>query len=270
MDEEDELIAVSPRHSVRLATEYADLLKRAPSRDFLVRTITRREAKGLPLMSADIVIAGAATREAFPGAQRYPLHFRKTYYPGRLHGDPKDEFDRQTEASALIGIPEPIGYAPDTFRSCLLPGTPYSRVSPLDVSPEESQLRHARELDLATAAGLFRLVESAYASLVSLHDGGLAHGDAELHNFIVCPSPLEILLIDFEAALRKDATTDEAWEKTVAKDLDPVLREAVLLQCCLGPQPGPLAEAARARIDGLFVSPGPFRREIDRSATRPA
>jgi hypothetical protein len=270
MHEEDELIAVSPRHSVRLAAEYADLLTRAPSRDFLVRTIARREAKGLPLMSADIVIAGAATREAFPRARQYPLHFRKTYYPGRLHGDPKDEFDRQTEASALIGIPEPIGHEPDTFRACLLPGTPYSRLSPLDVAPEESQLRHARDLDLAAAAGLFRLIESAFASLVALHDGGLAHGDAELHNFIVCPSPLETLLIDFEAALRKDATTDETWEKIVAKDLDPVLREAVLLQCCLGPQSGRLAETARGRIDNLFQSPEPVRREIERSATRPA
>jgi hypothetical protein len=269
MHDEDELIAVSPRHSVRLAAEYVQLVTRAPSRDFVVRTIARREANGLPLMSADMVIAGAATREAFPLAHRYPLHFRKTYYPGRLHGDPKHEFDRQTEAAALIGIPEPIGCSPDTFRTCLVPGTPYDRLSPFDVVPEESQLRHAQELGLAAAAGLFRCVESAFASLVALHEGGLAHGDAELHNFIVCSSPLEMVIIDFEAALRKETATGVTWNQTAAKDLEPLLREAVLLQCCLGPQPGPLAEMARSRVGTLFTSPDAFLREIDRRATRP-
>ena len=269
MHEEEQLIAVSPRHAVRLASEYVDLVAHAPSRDFLVRTIARREANGMPLMSADIVIAGAPTREAFPRAQLYPLHFRKTYYPGRLHGDPKGEFDRQTEAAALIGIPEPIGHTPDTFRTCLLVGTPYARLSPLDVQPEESQLRHARELGLAAAAGLFRFIESAFANLVALHEGGLAHGDAELHNFIVCPSPLETLLIDFEAAARKDATTGDAWEKLLVTDLDPLLHEAVLLQCCLGPQPGRLAVTARASVDRLFAAPDPFRREMERGASRP-
>ena len=35
-----------------------------------------------------IVIAGQETRSEFPLAATYPLHFRKTYFPGRLHGDP--------------------------------------------------------------------------------------------------------------------------------------------------------------------------------------
>ncbi len=269
MHDGEQLIAVSPRHSVRLASEYVELVDHAPSRDFLVRTIARREANGLPLMSAEIVIAGTPTREAFPRARTYPLHFRKTYFPGRLHGDPKHEFDRQTDASALIGIPAPIGHTPDTFRACLLVGTPYRRLSPLDVDPEDSLLRRARGLDLITAAGLLRCIESAFANLVALHEGGLAHGDAELHNFVVCPSPLETLLIDFEAAARRDAGTEEDWARIVAKDLDPLLREAVLLQCCLGPQPGRLAEMARAGADRLFANPDPFLREIDRGAARP-
>ena len=37
----------------------------------------------MPLMSADLVIASEDTRVRFAAARTYPLHFRKTYYPGR-------------------------------------------------------------------------------------------------------------------------------------------------------------------------------------------
>ncbi len=269
MDEE-ELVSVSPRHSVRLEREYVAFVRRAPSQDFVVRTITRREANGMPLMSADIVIAGNETRKQFPLAQAYPLHFRKTYYPGRLHGDPKEEFDRQTEASALSNVPPPIGYGAEVFRSCLLPGTPYSRLSPFNADPDETNLNRARKLALATAAGLWSLAERVFAQLESLHVGGLCHGDAELHNFIVCPSPLEIIMIDFEAAVQKASLEPEAWDKRVAHDFTPLLKEAVFLQCCLGPQPGALADRSRASLAELFKDPGRFRQEISNQATPPA
>ena len=140
---------------MRLAQDYAVMVRRAPGRDLVVRTIARRDANGMPLMSADIVIAGRETRDKFPAARTYPLHFRKTYYPARLHGDPREEFERQREAAALIGLPEPIGCTYDTFRTCLLPGTPYARLSPFGVEPEESNITRARELPLASAAGLW-------------------------------------------------------------------------------------------------------------------
>jgi hypothetical protein len=264
--DETELVRVSPRHTVRLASEYAHFVRRAPNKDFVVRTIMRREANGLPLVSADIVIAGEQTRAQFPLAAQFPLHFRKTYYPGRLHGDPKQEFDRQTEASALLGLPPPIGYGPDVFRSCLLPGTPYNRLSPFGGEPDESNLAVARKLALATAAGLFHLLSSAFDALQRLHEGGLCHADAELHNLIVCPSPLEILLIDFEAAETRSEVGDAAWQKHCDDDFTPLLKEAVYLQCSLGPQPGPLADMARQRLDQLFKNPDRFRQEISDQA----
>jgi hypothetical protein len=266
MDEE-ELVRVSPRHVVRLASEYALWVRKAPSKDFVVRTIMSREANGLPLVSADIVIAGAETRARFELAKEFPLHFRKTYYPGRLHGDPKHEFDRQTEASASIGIPPPIGYGPDVFRSCLLPGTPYNRLSPFGGEPDENNLVKARKLPLASAAGLFHLLSSAFDSLHRLHLDGLRHGDAELHNLIVCPSPLELLLIDFEAAETRAMVGDAAWPQRCADDFTPLLKEAVYLQCSLGPQPGPLADMARQRLDRLFKNPDRFRQEISDQAS---
>lgn len=262
--DDDRLVPVSPRHAVRLAREYLAVLDKAPRRDYVVRTITRREANGTPLMSAEIVIASGETRQAFPLAATYPLHFRKTYFPARLHGDPAVEYARQAEASALLDLPPPIGHDEQSFRSCLVPGTPYSRLTPFKTDQDDADLRAAREMPLSSAVGLYHLAERAFSILHALQLGGLSHGDAELHNFIVCPSPLDIFLIDYEAAARKDELEEAEWQKRCRDDLRPLLREAILLECRLGPQPGTFAEAARARLeDGLFKDPERFRREID-------
>jgi hypothetical protein len=269
MDEEP-LTIVSPRHALRLASEYLPFLKQAPSHDFVVRTITQREHEGMPLMSADIVIAGRDTREQFPLAVTYPLHFRKTYYPGRLHGDPKHELECQARASELLGSPPPIGHTESSFRSCLVPGTPYSRLSPFGVEPEEANLTRASALPLAAAIGLWTLLERTFAQLRALHAGGLAHGDAELHNMIVCPSPLEVVPIDFEVGMARDQAEPARFAKTCDGDLLPLLREATLVQCRIGKQEGELAKLAAERIALCFKNPGRFTREIESSGTASA
>jgi hypothetical protein len=262
VDEEDQLIQVSPRHSVRVGAEYAVFIKRAPRQDFVVRTIMKREANGMPLVSADIVIAGEETRSLFPLAASYPLHFRKTYYPGRLHGDPRQERDRQNEAAEILGIPPAIGATHQVFRSCFLPGGPYNRLSPFGAEPEEANLPVAKKLHIGHAAGLWRLLQDAHVALTKLHEAGIAHGDLELHNIIICASPLECILIDFEATVRKDELDEATFAKRCHDDFLPMLKEAVLLQCALGPQPGPLADLARERIDELFKRPDRFLQEI--------
>lgn len=261
--DEDRLVPVSPRHSVRLAREYLTVLDKPPQRDYVVRTITRREANGMPLMSAEIVIASRETRKAFPLADRYPLHFRKTYFPARLHGDPAVEYARQAQASELVGLPPPIGHDSTSFRSCLVPGTPYSRLTPFGADQEDADLRTARELPLISAAGLFQLCERGFQLVTSLQRSGLSHGDVELHNFVVCPSPLEMVLIDFEAAVLKSDLSESEWEARCLDDVLPLLREVVLLECRLGPQSGALADMAREKLDSLFSDPARFRREID-------
>jgi len=269
MEDDEFLIAVSPRHSVRLASEYAVWIQRAPSQDFVVRNIVRREANGMPLIAADIVIAGFETRKAFPLAAQFPLHFRKTYFPGRLRGEPHQEYDRQRQAAEILGLPPPIGFTNDSFRSCLIPGTPYSRCSPFGADPEERNLDIARKVPLATAAGLFRLLEEGFKALTALHEAGFSHADPELHNFVVCPSPLEMLLIDFESSLLREDLTADAWTKRCADDLVPLLREAVYLLCGLGPQPGPMASRAKERIRELFKRPERFEAELnDQSGPR--
>jgi len=160
----------------------------------------------------------------------------------------------------------PIGSTNDTFRACMVPGTPFSALLPFKTEPEDRNVRHARELPLSAAAGLWKLAELAHAALASLHEGGFAHGDAELHNFVVSPSPLEIMLVDFEAAVLRSTMSDDAWHKRCQEDLDPLLRLGVLLQCSLGRQPGPFGDAARARIEGLFRDPRKFQREIERQS----
>lgn len=262
MDDDYKLVPVSPRHSVRVGAEYAVWIEKAPRQDFVVRTIMKREANGMPLVSADIVIAGEETRQSYPLAAQYPLHFRKTYYPGRLHGDPRQERDRQNEAAEILDIPPAIGATHQVFRSCFLPGQPYNRLSPFGAEPEEKNLPLAQKLPVASAAGLWRLLHEAYDALVKLQRAGIAHGDMELHNLIVCSSPLECILIDFEATARKDELSQEEFEKRCHNDLLPMLKEAVLLQCALGPQPGPLAELSRQRMNELFQRPDRFLEEI--------
>jgi hypothetical protein len=244
VDTEDRRIAVSPRHEVLLAHELGELIERPPKRDFVVRTIMRRQANDLVLMLAELVI-------------------RKTYFPGQVQGDPEVEFANQTRASELIPIPPPIGWSATEIRSCVLPGQPYARLSPFGVEPVEMNIRLAESLSLATAAGLWLLAEQALTQLLALQEGGLSHGDAELHNCVVCPSPLELLLIDFGSAVRRDLVDAAAWEKRCALDLVPLLREAVFLQCALGRQRGPLADLTWQRMDGHFGSATQFRKRIE-------
>lgn len=260
------MVPVSPRHEVLLAPEYAQLIRYAPEHDFVMRTITRREANGLQLMSAEMVIAGKDTRKQFPLADRYPMHFRKTYFPGRLRGDPSVEFENQKVASEILDAPPPIGHTNDTFRACFVPGKPYSRLTPFGVEPVENNVGIAEELHLATAVGLWFLCCQAFDELVRLHENGMVHGDMELHNITVAPSPAEAVLIDFELSRRRADLTDAEWQKFVAADFTELLKEAVYLQCALGKQPGPLAGMAMEKIGDLFPSPGRFERRIRRQA----
>jgi hypothetical protein len=258
------LIPVSPRHTVTVDDDYLALIERAPQQDFVVRTLARRMAGDTPLMSGELVIAGRATRERYPLAETYPLHFRKTYYPGRLRGDTEIEFARHTRASEILGIPPPIGYAGGTFRSCLLPGRPFDRVvTPFGSEPEESNILLADKLPLPSAAGLWLLCERLMSIHTSLQQAGFTHGDAELHNFVVCAAPLDVLPIDFDMALLRDSVSEEAWEARRAADLEPLLKLAVYLQCALGAQHGPLAELSLAKLDALFKRGAAFRRAID-------
>ena len=250
--EELRAIAVTPRHQIRVAAEYLPLLDNPPSRDFVVHVIEQRQANGLPLMSAEIVIAGSQTRAQFPLAKEYPLHFRKTYFAARLHGDPQQEYERALAASALAQLPPPIGASHDQIRHCFIPGRPYRKLSPFEPEGEDQNLRRARDVGLATAAGLWHMLQEAYALLVKLHAGGLSHGDTQLQNFIVSPAPLEVIVIDFEATETRKSTDELTWAKRCAADFAPILHEALLLQVALGRQMGTLADHACNRAPELF------------------
>jgi hypothetical protein len=264
--DESRLIAVSPRHTVLLAAELFPLIAKAPRHDFVVRTRARREANGLPLMTAELVIAGDETRKVHPNAATYPLHFRKTYFPGRLHGEPRVEFEQHLLASELCSTPPPIGYEPTVFRSCLVPGQSYARLTAFGGEPPENNIAKAQNLPLATAAGLWRLAEELLAQHLLLQAGGLSHGDAELHNCIICPAPLGAILIDFEAAVTRTTVSDADWDTRCRRDLQPLLREAIYLQCALGRQSSRLGELSWNAISTLFRSPDRFQRAIETQA----
>jgi len=255
-------IQVSPRHHIALADDYLPMIEKAPREDFVVRNLARRKAGEMTLMMGDLVIAGAGTRDQYALARAYPLHFRKTYYPGKLHGDPRTEFELHERASTLIDVPPPIGSTPNSFRSCFLPGTPLHRLSALGVEPEESNIALALELPLAAAAGLWRLAEEVFGLLTRMQAAGLTHGDAHLHNFIVCPSPLEVLPVDFEIGVAREAVSSEVWEQRCQADRQHVLALAIYLQCALGRQRGPLARESMAGIGRLVRSAETFQSVI--------
>ena len=266
---DERLVPVSPRHAVWLDEDYMHMIQRAPRQDFVVRTIAKRSAGELPLMTADLVIAGEETRKTHPKAEEFPLHFRKMYFPGRMHGDPAAEYEAHLRASRVLSsIPEPIGFTGGSFRSCLLPGLPYKRLSPLGLQPEDANIRKAQDLDLVTAGGLWTFVVGIFDVLVKLHEAGICHGDAQLQNFIVCPAPLEVLPIDFEMAVLRESVTDAVWEKRTAEDFLPLLSETIYLECALGEQTGPLSQKARERAAELFRKPERFLQAIERRAGR--
>lgn len=244
-------VQVSPRHHVALSEDYLTMIDRAPREDFVVRTLAHKKVGPTTLMMGELVIAGAATREQYALARRYPLHFRKTYYPGGMHGDPRAEFDLHQRASVVVPVPPPIGATRDTFRSCLLPGSPLNRLSALGTEPDESNIKTASELSLASAAGLWRLTEEALKLLTQLQTAGITHGDAHLHNFIACPSPLEVLPIDFELAVAKDQVEEQEWQRRCEADRVHLLKLAVFLQCALGQQQGPVAEESMRKLSTL-------------------
>jgi hypothetical protein len=142
----------------------------------------------------------------------------------------------------------------------------FARHTPFGGEPPDNNIAKAQKLSLPTAAGLWRLIEEGLAQLLLIQRGGLAHGDTELHNIIVCPSPLEPILVDFEAGLLQETAEPSAWEMRCKRDLEPLLREAIFLQCALGRQPGPLGELSWNRLDELFRESGRFRRAIEQQA----
>jgi hypothetical protein len=255
-------VALSPRHTVTVEDDYFALIQRAPAEDMVVQTLARTMAGDTPLMTGELVIAGRATRAAHPMAATYPLHFRKTYYPGHLRGNPPVEFERHARASEVLGIAPPVGWSRGVFRSCLYPGRPFASVTPFGSSPEEGNIKHAEGLTLSAAAGLWQLSEQILALLTKLHDAGMTHGDALPQNFIVCYSPLEVVPIDFDMSIQRADVSAEEWQRRCDTDRDPFLKIAVFLQCALGAQQGPLAELSLGQMDRLLERAEPFRRAI--------
>lgn len=267
-------VALSPLHRVELAEACGPLLKKPPERDFPLHTIAlKKSPDGRPLVHAELVIAGRATREQFPAAREFPVHFLKSYHPWSLHGDPGVEFARTGIAASILGSPPPVGHDANSFRTTFIPGRPLSRLVPFyAVEPDARALGMARQMDLAALAGLWRLLEAAFDALSRLHASGLAHGDAELHNVIVCPAPLGVFWIDYEGASLRRETDEEDWSTCETRDRRELLRAAACVGAALGCQEGALAEAVVAGLEAggggrLFKDPAPFRTALASAAS---
>ena len=263
-------IPLSPLHSIEIGEALAHLLKRAPDKDFTLHTIAKKAAPdGRELVRMDLVIAGRLTRSQFPLADTYPVHFVKSYHPWSLHGDPRVEFENHQAAAKILGSPEPIGFDSNTFRAAFLPGRPLSRISPFtDVEPPERCLNIAQETPIPTLIGLWHLTQRIFDQLQRLHAHRFFHRDMELHNIIICTSPVRPFLIDFESSEKRFMGTAESLEDLTRKDMDEILRLAIFLQSGLGRQEGPLAAMSLEALPRLFKSSSTFAARLDAADRR--
>ena len=269
---ENGFIPVSPLHRIEIAEGLRHLIDSPQEKDFPLATIaTKRGPDGRELVSSHLVIAGRRTREAFPLARKYPVHFLKTYSPWTFHGDPKIEYDLTLKASEILGSPPPIGCDRNSFRSSFLPGKPLSRLSPFtDVQPDSRCLGIAEEAPPATLIGLWHLAEQVYDQINRLHQHGFFHRDLELHNIIVCTAPVRAFLIDFESAIQDFDGSEEEREDLRFRDLAELYRLAVFIQSGLGRQETPLGTEAEAAIPRLFKDPATFAARLDDADRRAA
>ncbi len=250
-------VALSPHHRAQLIPEFAYLIQSPPDHDVIIRTLSRKLSNELPLIQGDLVVAGKDTLTAFPAAQMYPVHFRKTYYPTAFHPPATLEFAKHEKIAGLIDVPPPIGATRNSFRSCFIPGVPLSRLSPFGLEPLEQNLAIAAKAEPGAMIGLWHLLEQVAAQVRTLHHHGIAHGDLFLHNVIVSRSPISICLIDFEQAIeRETALSDEDWAEREVLDLEEVFRHALWVQASLGAQPGSLGERSREIADRLLGAVG--------------
>lgn len=259
------MIELSPYHQIELAPAWEALKDNPPDRDQVIRTVSRKMLNDQPLIQGDLVYAGLDTKAEFPLSEKYPVHFRKTYYPGAFHKPPQQEYDHHLEISKILDVPAPIGATKNCFRSCMIPGTPLNRLSPFGAEPLDRNIPIAEEKDTTSLMGLWGLLETAHDQITRLHAAGLAHGDLFFHNIIIPSSPIGVFLIDFELAVEKQETSEEAWAKACHSDFEELLQSAVYIQCGLGKQVGSLAEASLSRLDELFGDGAPrFQKAVDR------
>lgn len=256
------MIALSEWHRIELAEELSDLVENPRRKDYTIHTIADKSTAHQQLVQMALVIAGAETREAFPLARKYPVHFLKQYYPASFHPDPAEEFHNLEAISTLLESPPPIGWTRNSIRSCFIPGTPFDRLSPFGVEPPEANIRLAEEARSDRLIGLWYLLESLHRQVKKLHRAGWCHGDLELHNTVVSLSPIRLFLIDFEAARKREGMDAQEWKKACREDLRNIFREAIYIQSAIGRQPGPLGRESVRAMDWLFKNPEPFRASL--------
>jgi len=263
-------LPLSPLHRIEVAEGLRPLLEHPQEKDFEILSIARKSGPdGRDLVHSCLVVAGKRTRAQYPQAQQYPIHFVKSYHPGSFHRDPQIEYNNSCIAAELLGSPPPIGCDASSFRSCFLPGKPLSRMSPFtNVEPPERCLAIAHEADDGLLIGLWKLAEEVYGKITRLHQARFFHRDLELHNIIVCTSPLEVFLIDFESAEADFKGDDETLRQRIFADLEELLRLAIYLQGGLGRQDSPLARAALEALPRLFRNPATFEARLDAADRR--
>jgi hypothetical protein len=213
----------------------------------------------------DIVIPGQETLEACSDTREYGIHFRKIYTrespPIRRGETPAVEFERTTRALGLlprdIGIRlRPLAHDTWIYRSRVVPGQTFAAVSPFsDLSYDDAI---AQAIDESESAGLATRITESVAIIRRMHAANVAHGDLHLDNLMWISDLAQhrVQPIDLASAVFREDMGEDEWAAAVQDDLSELLREAGLLQLCLGTEiDGVCFGEARDLATGLFPEP---------------
>jgi hypothetical protein len=85
----------------------------------------------------------------------------------------------------------------------------------------------------------------------------------ELHNVVICTSPIQTFMIDFESSESSFVGPEKSWNDLRLRDYYELLRLAVYLQCGLGRQKGALAQKSLENLSLLFDTSSTFAARLD-------
>lgn len=257
----------SPKALDGLQAAYGEFVATPPREDITLLSVYENlDASGSrPLVLGELVLAGRKTRLTVPETQRYPIHFKKTYFPG-ASGNPKDELKLTKQAADLLGgfSPKAIGADNFSIRTSIVPGVAWAAISPLckghnfvSGSRKESlgQGLHLLREGKRTPALLsyWKTLEAINTAIDRLHKK-CVHGDLHRNNILMVPQKggFEPVIIDFETLQDLRGLDKEEASELKADDKQELWMECAALQLVIGKQPTKLGKEAWVKREELL------------------
>jgi serine/threonine protein kinase len=220
-----------------------------------------KTTRGTLRTTGEIVIPGSSTRRLDPLTSKYGIHFRKTFTadspPLKRGESPRIERENTLRIIELLPVDfsdhlEPLGASDFVFRSRIVIGETFASISPF--SNESYNAAISLPLDSQVVLRLQFQIHQAFASVQTLHQYGVAHGDLHLENILWTKrDDYPARPIDFGSAIFRTEATPEQWAASCRDDFEEFYREAGLLQLNIKQLlKGEVFEGSVEKADALF------------------